>query len=69
MSEQTLTKAQIKALIAARDKGGAIYVRGQRTGGAIRRMCERLARAGLVEDWPPFPITRIGLGALAKVEG
>lgn len=64
----TLTKRNIEALIAARDKGGAIYLRGTRAGGAKRRMCERLAIEGLVHEYPPFPITEKGLRALSEIQ-
>jgi len=60
-----LSPRQKEALIAARDKGGAIYVRGSRAGGAIRRMCENLAARGLVQLRPPFAITDAGRAALA----
>ena len=62
-----LTSRQIQALVAARDKGGAVYGRGHASlmGGAYRRMCEKLALAGLVEDFPPFPITDLGRQALS----
>jgi hypothetical protein len=61
-----LTARQVAALKAARDKGGAVYGRGRAglMGGAYRRMCERLAERGLVEDRPPFPITDAGRAAL-----
>lgn len=61
-----LTARQIDALRAARDKAGAIYGKGRKSGmgGAYRRMCERLAERGLVEDHPPFRITDAGRAAL-----
>ncbi len=61
-----LNARQKEALIAARDKGGAFYVRGSRAGGAIRRMCEALAARGLVETSPPFNITDAGRSALSN---
>ena len=61
-----ITKRQKEALIAARDKGGAIHVQGSRAGGAIRRMCEALADRGLVESSPPFAITESGRAALSN---
>ncbi len=64
----TLTGRQFEALKVAEAKGGAFYVSGSNAGGAIRRMCERLAEYGFVENQPPFPITQKGRDAIAQVE-
>lgn len=61
-----LSHRQIEALRHGRDKGGGIFVPGSNAGGAIYRMCERLARMGLLERSPPFPVTDAGREALAK---
>lgn len=68
-----LTRAQLEALVAARDDGGAVYatrgIRG-RMGGAHRRMCERMVSMGLLSSSPPFPISRFGIKVLeAKLSG
>ena len=63
-----LTKPQKEALLSARDEGGAVYAQKgmrSRTGGAHRRMCERLAILGLVKNFAPFPITPRGREVLA----
>ena len=63
-----LTATQTKALEAAFKKNGAWYgSRGNQMGGAWRRMCLRMAEAGLVAETAPFPITMAGLVALRDV--
>jgi hypothetical protein len=58
---------QIKALVFGFLKKGASYAPGFRTGGAYRRMCERLAADEYLGEHPPFPITVKGLVALREL--
>ena len=66
-ARRMLTKPQLRILEAALRKGGGIHVRQQRTGGAVRRCCERMAGAGLLAADPPFAITRAGVEALRAI--
>lgn len=54
------TARQLQALKYAVEKGGGVYMPGRRMGGATRRMLERMAKDGLLEDRPPFPATDLG---------
>lgn len=63
-----LTVRQIEALIAARDKGGAVFVRGSRMGGAKMRMVWRLVEMGLLYDRPPYPLTVAGFDVLGSAQ-
>ncbi|MCE6958044.1 hypothetical protein LAZ40_03110 [Cereibacter sphaeroides] len=65
LAELKLTRRQIEALIAGRDAGGAIHVRGSRVGGAKHRMCQRLAGLGLLEPAPPYVLSSAGHAWLA----
>ncbi len=60
----SLTKPQFEVLWAAFKKNGGAYARGNRMGGARRRMMERMAKESLLNDNPPFPITLKGMRAL-----
>jgi hypothetical protein len=68
LAGRKLTTPQIRVLIAARDKGGAVYAPGSRMGGATRRMIHRLVADHLLVDSPPFPITQKGHQELAAFE-
>lgn len=61
-----MTRTQLDALKRIRDFGSTAWDRGtSRCGGAVARMFERLARAGLVSR-PPFRITPAGRRALRE---
>lgn len=66
-----LTKAQIRALIAARDHGHAFADCGirSRVGGAYLRMVRRLGDRGLLTKRGPFEITEAGLAVLSRIGG
>jgi hypothetical protein len=65
----SLTPAQIIALRAAKNKGGAWYGRARNLkGGAYRRMCERLSEMKLVSDRAPFEITLRGIRVLEQID-
>lgn len=55
-----LTDAQRRALIAARDLGGALHALQCRMGGSQERMRKRLVTAGLLEGHRPYHITAAG---------
>jgi len=59
-----LTKPQFNALWAAFKKGGGHYAPGGNMGGAKRRMLSRMAKANLLNDNPPYPITLKGMRTL-----
>lgn len=64
MSDGKLTVRHWLALRAARDKGGAYLATVNKTGGAWRRMCVRMAEMGLLDAAPPFALTEAGRIAL-----
>jgi hypothetical protein len=67
MTEKTtgrLTEAQGRVLLSIERGDGPFRGVRSNTGGAIRRMCERMREAGLLE-WP-YKITPAGMTALEE---
>lgn len=62
-----MTKTQFAALWAAWKKNGAWFGRkGGAMGGSYRRMCERMAKDGLISAMAPYPITVKGMRHLRE---
>lgn len=60
----SLTKAQIEALVRVRDRGSLAWCAGLgRAGGAVSRMFERMAEQGLVTR-VPYEVTKLGADVL-----